>query len=72
MQKVLSQTILPAIHRDGGDLQIVGLEEGVLKVKLHGACRTCPASAATLQVGVKRTLMDAFPGKITAVENVAG
>ncbi len=67
---VLQERILPGIHRDGGDLQFVGLHDGVARVSLHGACRTCPSSTATLRLGVERALTDAFPGRILSVEAV--
>jgi Fe-S cluster biogenesis protein NfuA len=67
---VLEERILPAIHRDGGDLQLVGITNGVVQVSMQGACRSCPASSATLQQGVERTLVQAFPGQITRVEQI--
>lgn len=71
VQKVLEATVLPGIHADGGDLELLGVVEGVAKVRLQGACRSCPASSATLKHGVERALMTALPGQITGVENVA-
>lgn len=70
IQTVLEQTVLPGIHRDGGDLQLLGFDDGVLKVSMHGACRTCPASSATLKLGVERVLKDAFGDQIRSVEQV--
>ncbi len=70
VMKVLEQTILPAIHQDGGDLQLVSIEDGVVRVSMHGACRSCPASTATLKMGVEKTLQQAFPGQIHTVEQV--
>ncbi|MCA9570571.1 MAG: NifU family protein [Myxococcales bacterium] len=72
VQQVLETTVLPGIHADGGDIELVGIVDGVAQVRLQGACRSCPASTATLQHGVARTLMQAFPGRITGVENVTG
>jgi Fe-S cluster biogenesis protein NfuA len=67
---VLQDTILPGIHRDGGDLRLLGIEDGVVQVSMDGACRTCPASSATLKLGVEKTLLAAFPGEVTRVEQV--
>jgi Fe-S cluster biogenesis protein NfuA len=68
--QVLQDTILPGIHRDGGDLRLLGIEDGVVQVSMDGACRTCPASSATLKLGVEKTLLAAFPGEVTRVEQV--
>lgn len=70
IQKVLDVQVLPGIHRDGGDLQLMGIDDGVVKVQLHGACRSCPASTATLKLGVERTLKEAFGDQIKSVEQV--
>lgn len=67
---VLQERIAPGIHRDGGDIQLVGVQDGVVRVSMHGACRTCPASTATLRLGVEKTLKEAFPGQIERVEQV--
>lgn len=71
VQQVLEATVLPGIHSDGGDLELLGVVDGIAKVRLQGACRSCPASSATLKHGVERALMTALPGQITGVENVA-
>ncbi len=67
---VLEQRILPAIHRDGGDLELLGVSDGVVRVSLVGACRSCPSSTITLKAGVERTLVEAFPGQVQRVEQV--
>ena len=68
--QVLQERVLPGIHRDGGDLHLVGITDGVVQVSMHGACRSCPASTATLKLGVERTLREAFPDDIVRVEQV--
>lgn len=68
--KVLEATVLPAIHRDGGTLELVGYDAGVVRVSMQGACRTCPSSTATLRLGVERALREAFPGRVERVEAV--
>lgn len=67
---VLEQRVLPGIHADGGDMELVSLTDGVLYVSLQGACRSCPASTATLKLGVERVLKEAFPEDIQSVEQV--
>jgi len=66
----LLELIRPAIQADGGDLEFVRLtEEGMVQVRLHGACVGCPSSAMTLQAGVARTLRERVTG-VTGVEAV--
>lgn len=67
---VLEHEVLPAIHRDGGDLELVEVADGVVRVHLVGACVGCPASALTLQHGIARALLQAFPGEVDRVEQV--
>ncbi len=67
---VITERILPGVHRDGGDIRLVGVANGVAHVAMHGACRSCPSSTATLRFGVERALTEAFPGRIHTVEAV--
>ncbi len=53
----------PAIEADGGDLEFLGVsEEGVVTVKLTGACETCPLSVVTLTAGIEALLLKRVPG----------
>lgn len=59
--------IRPAVQSDGGDLELVSVTpEGVVEIRLHGACVGCPSSALTLQTGIERNLKAHVP-EITAV-----
>ena len=53
--------IRPALQADGGDVELVGVEEGVVKVRLKGACAGCPVSEMTLKQGIERLLKDQIP-----------
>ncbi len=55
--------IIPALQRDGGDVEFVEYETetGILKVRLMGACRGCPYSQMTLSQGIKKALQQNFP-----------
>ena len=59
--------IRPMLQRDGGDVELVDIEGGVVKVRLQGACAGCPMSQMTLRNGIERVLKDRIP-EVTAVE----
>ncbi|MHC1697382.1 MAG: NifU family protein [Deltaproteobacteria bacterium] len=62
VKKVL-ETLRPALQADGGDVEFVELtEDGIVKVKLVGACGHCPMSTVTLKNGIEKTLMAKVPG----------
>jgi Fe-S cluster biogenesis protein NfuA len=53
--------IRPALQADGGDVELVGIEDGVVKVKLTGACGSCPMSTMTLKMGIERVIREELP-----------
>ena len=53
--------IRPALQADGGDIQLVSIEDGVVKVHLSGACGGCPMSQATMSLGVEKAIKRAVP-----------
>ncbi len=55
------EKIRPSLQRDGGDIQLIDVTDGVVKVKLQGACGSCPMSAMTLKMGVERQLKQEIP-----------
>lgn len=61
--------IRPKIQADGGDIELVAIENGVVKVRLKGACVGCPMSALTLKQGVERTIKNKVP-EVKSVETV--
>jgi Fe-S cluster biogenesis protein NfuA len=62
VKKVL-EMIRPNLQADGGDVELVEVTaEGVVKVRLVGACGHCPMSTMTLKMGIERTLMEQVPG----------
>ena len=61
VQAVINE-IRPMLQADGGDIELVDVEpNGVVKVKLSGACGSCPMAQMTLQMGVHRRLKKDFP-----------
>jgi Fe-S cluster biogenesis protein NfuA len=62
--------IRPGLQADGGDVELVEVtEEGVVKVRLKGACGSCPMSQLTLKQGIERRLKASIP-EVTSVESV--
>ncbi|KAI0542165.1 scaffold protein Nfu/NifU N terminal-domain-containing protein [Xylaria digitata] len=57
IKELLETRIRPAIQEDGGDIEFRGFEDGYVKLKLRGACRTCDSSTVTLQNGIEGMLM---------------
>jgi Fe-S cluster biogenesis protein NfuA len=53
--------IRPALMRDGGNVELIGVEGDVVKVKLTGACGGCPMSQMTLKMGIERILKREIP-----------
>jgi len=55
VEKTLEE-LRPQLQADGGDIELLGIENGVVKVRMKGACAGCPMSAMTLQWGVENFL----------------
>jgi len=69
VEKVI-EAIRPMIQADGGDVELIGItQDGIVRIRLHGACVGCPSSHITLQMGIERNLKAHVPG-ITGVEEV--
>lgn len=68
VQKAI-QELRPNLQADGGDIELFGVEKGVVKVKLKGACAGCPMSTMTIQWGVEKFLKKRIP-EIVKVEAV--
>jgi Fe-S cluster biogenesis protein NfuA len=60
IEKALAK-IRPALQADGGDVELVGVEDGVVKVMLKGACAGCPVATMTLKQGIERVLKEEIP-----------
>ncbi|WP_409290109.1 NifU family protein [Peribacillus sp. SCS-37] len=68
VQEVLDK-LRPFLLRDGGDCELVDVEDGIVKLRLLGACGSCPSSTITLKAGIERALLEEVPG-IVEVEQV--
>ena len=68
VQAVLDR-IRPALQADGGNIELIDIVDGVVKVKLLGACHGCMGAQMTLKMGVERVLKQQVP-EVKSVETV--
>ncbi len=69
VEKVL-EDIRPGLQADGGDVELVDVsDDGVVKVRLTGACAGCPMSTMTLKIAIEQRLKEKIP-EVKAVEQV--
>ena len=68
-EKVLSliDRVRPYLQRDGGDIEIINVEDGIVYVKMLGACDGCMALDVTLKQGIETLLLENVPGIIAVV-----
>ena len=60
VEEVLNK-IRPSLMRDGGDVELIDVSDGTVKVKLTGACAGCPMSTMTLKMGIEKILKEEIP-----------
>ncbi|MDP2727768.1 MAG: NifU family protein [Dehalococcoidia bacterium] len=63
------RTLRPFFQKDGGDIELLGVDQGVVVVRLTGACAVCPFADADIQGMVERVIREAVP-EVKAVEAV--
>lgn len=68
VEQVLDE-MRPYLMSDGGNVELVELDGPIVKLRLQGACGTCPSSAMTLRMGIERRLREMIP-EIAEVEQV--
>jgi Fe-S cluster biogenesis protein NfuA len=68
VQSALNE-IRPSLQADGGDVELVDVEDGIVKVRLTGACGGCPMSQMTLKQGIEAYVKKKIP-QIVSVESV--
>jgi len=61
--------VRPSLQADGGDVEFIGYQDGVVKLRLKGACGGCPMSQMTLKMGIERILKKDIP-EIKEVQSV--
>ena len=69
VEEVLDK-IRPSLMADGGNVELIAVNDGVVKVRLTGACGGCPMATLTLKMGIERTLKNEIPEvkEVVAVE----
>jgi Fe-S cluster biogenesis protein NfuA len=67
--RAVIESFRPFIQADGGDVELLGVVDGVAQVRLRGACCGCPHAAMTLQMGIERHVRERVP-EIKGVVNV--
>ena len=74
VREVIEQDIKPLLAMEGGDIELVSVEDGVVKVKLQGTCAGCPFSQITLSNFVEATLKEKVPEvkQVVPVGSVVG
>jgi Fe-S cluster biogenesis protein NfuA len=61
IQRVVDEEVLPLLQMDGGGVEVVGIEDGVVRVRMHGTCSGCPASVQAVVMGVEQELRSRVP-----------
>lgn len=56
------EKVRPILQRDGGDVEFVSVEDGIVKVRMQGACGGCPGALMTIKMIIERTLLEDVPG----------
>lgn len=69
IKDILDEQVRPAVARDGGDIVFDGFEDGIVYLRMHGACAGCPSSTVTLKSGIESMLKHYIP-EVTEVRQV--
>jgi NifU-like protein len=67
IEKVIDESVRPALRHDGGDIEVVDVKDDIVYCKLKGACAGCPGATATLKLMVERTLKEAVDEKLRVI-----
>ena len=64
------ERIRPAVQMDGGDIELVDVVDGIVRLRLVGSCHGCPSSMMTLKAGIERAIQAEVP-EVKGVEAIA-
>ncbi len=67
--RAVLEEIRPNLQADGGDVELVEVEGGVVRLRLTGACGSCPMASMTLKMGIEEVLKERVP-EVRSVESV--
>jgi Fe-S cluster biogenesis protein NfuA len=69
--RVLAEEVGPALHMDGADIEVLDVCDGVVRVRLHGACSGCPSTVMAVIMGIEQELRRLVP-EVEYLEAVSG
>jgi len=67
--KAVLDEIRPTLQADGGDVEFIDYNDGIVSVRMQGACGTCPMSVMTLKQGIEARMKEAIP-EVVSVEQI--
>ena len=70
IREIIDTRIRPTVQEDGGDIVYKGFEDGIVKLKLQGACESCPSSVVTLKHGIQN-MLQFYVKEVKGVEEVS-
>lgn len=62
VRQVVAEEVLPALEMDGAAVEVVGVDEGIVQVRLAGTCAGCPSSIRAVIMGIEEELLRRVPG----------
>ncbi|MBF8457356.1 NifU family protein [Kaistella jeonii] len=62
------ESIRPFLNKDGGDIELIDVKDGIVSVKLQGNCNGCPMSFSTMKLGVENTIKQFAPEILEVIE----
>ena len=65
------EDVRPYLLADGGNVDVVSVEDGVISLRLEGACETCPSSTTTMKMGIERVLKEKFGDAVKDIQQVS-
>ncbi|KAL5700770.1 NifU-like protein 1 [Ranunculus cassubicifolius] len=64
------EEVRPYLISDGGNVDVVSVEDGIISLKLQGACESCPSSTTTMKMGIERVLKEKFGDSVKDIQQV--
>ena len=65
--RAMLDNVRPSLQADGGDVEFVDVTDGIVKVRLTGACGSCPMAQMTLKMGIEKYLKEKIPEVVEVV-----